>query len=141
MPAKTVNDSFYKGPMVEMFLEDEEITSFTDVPACTKRHWFLPQGLLFRKLKCRRQPQTVSMMPYTANEQEGRSWNPYSMNLDCTKFLKNNGDTLVGGERALCEIAPGACLNPKFILLDEPFCGIDPIAVEDIRYIISKIKN
>jgi lipopolysaccharide export system ATP-binding protein len=53
---------------------------------------------------------------------------------------KNNGDTLSGGERRRTEIARALAVNPKFILLDEPFAGVDPIAVEDIQEIIAKLK-
>jgi lipopolysaccharide export system ATP-binding protein len=54
---------------------------------------------------------------------------------------KNNGDTLSGGERRRTEIARALAVNPKFILLDEPFAGVDPIAVEDIQEIIAKLKS
>jgi lipopolysaccharide export system ATP-binding protein len=53
---------------------------------------------------------------------------------------KNNGDTLSGGERRRTEIARALATDPKFILLDEPFAGVDPIAVEDIQAIVAKLK-
>ena len=53
---------------------------------------------------------------------------------------KNNGDVLSGGERRRTEIARALAVDPKFILLDEPFAGIDPIAVEDIQSIVAKLK-
>ena len=53
---------------------------------------------------------------------------------------KNRGDLLSGGERRRTEIARALALNPNFILLDEPFAGVDPIAVEDIQGIVSKLK-
>ena len=53
---------------------------------------------------------------------------------------KNNGDVLSGGERRRTEIARALAVDPKFILLDEPFAGIDPIAVEDIQAIVAKLK-
>jgi lipopolysaccharide export system ATP-binding protein len=56
------------------------------------------------------------------------------------KVRKNNGDTLSGGERRRTEIARALASNPSFILLDEPFAGIDPIAVEDIQAIVFKLK-
>ena len=57
------------------------------------------------------------------------------------KVRKSRGDTLSGGERRRTEIARALATNPKFILLDEPFAGIDPIAVEDIQYIVAKLKT
>ena len=54
---------------------------------------------------------------------------------------KNNGDILSGGERRRTEIARALAVDPKFILLDEPFAGIDPIAVEDIQAIVAKLKH
>ena len=57
------------------------------------------------------------------------------------KVRSSYGDTLSGGERRRTEIARALATNPKFILLDEPFAGIDPIAVEDIQYIVAKLKT
>ena len=57
------------------------------------------------------------------------------------KVRKNRGDLLSGGERRRTEIARALAVNPKFILLDEPFAGVDPIAVEDIQTIVSKLKQ
>jgi len=54
---------------------------------------------------------------------------------------KNMGALLSGGERRRCEIARALATSPKFILLDEPFAGVDPIAVEDIQYIVETLKN
>jgi lipopolysaccharide export system ATP-binding protein len=56
------------------------------------------------------------------------------------RVRKNNGDTLSGGERRRTEIARALAVDPKFILLDEPFAGVDPIAVEDIQAIVAKLK-
>ncbi len=57
------------------------------------------------------------------------------------KVRKSQGIQLSGGERRRCEIARALAINPKFILLDEPFAGVDPIAVEDIQHIIAKLKT
>ena len=57
------------------------------------------------------------------------------------KVRKNLGDRLSGGERRRCEIARCLAISPKFIMLDEPFAGVDPIAVEDIQYIVYKLKD
>lgn len=60
--------------------------------------------------------------------------------FNLSKVRKSLGIQLSGGERRRCEIARALAINPKFILLDEPFAGVDPIAVEDIQYIIAKLK-
>lgn len=57
------------------------------------------------------------------------------------KVRKNLGDQLSGGERRRTEIARCLAISPKFIMLDEPFAGVDPIAVEDIQYIVYKLKE
>lgn len=57
------------------------------------------------------------------------------------KIRKSNGDSLSGGERRRTEIARALAINPRFILLDEPFAGVDPIAVEDIQSIVSRLKD
>ena len=57
------------------------------------------------------------------------------------KVRKNYGDRLSGGERRRTEIARCLAIDPKFIMLDEPFAGVDPIAVEDIQYIVWKLKQ
>jgi lipopolysaccharide export system ATP-binding protein len=57
------------------------------------------------------------------------------------RVRKSMGNVLSGGERRRCEIARALAVNPKFVLLDEPFAGIDPIAVEDIQQIVAKLKH
>jgi lipopolysaccharide export system ATP-binding protein len=57
------------------------------------------------------------------------------------KVRRNKGDQLSGGERRRCEIARCLAIEPKFIMLDEPFAGVDPIAVEDIQFIVWKLKD
>ncbi|MFN5920350.1 MAG: ABC transporter ATP-binding protein, partial [Bacteroidota bacterium] len=57
------------------------------------------------------------------------------------RVRNNPGNVLSGGERRRCEIARALAVNPKFILLDEPFAGVDPIAVEDIQQIVAKLKH
>jgi len=61
--------------------------------------------------------------------------------FNLNRVRKGMGDTLSGGERRRTEIARSLATDPKFILLDEPFAGIDPIAVEDIQYIVAKLKT
>ena len=80
------------------------------------------------------------MTPLSANEQKEKLESLISeFNLE--KVRKSLGDMLSGGERRRTEIARALATSPKFILLDEPFAGIDPIAVEDIQYIVAKLKT
>ncbi|HNB92687.1 MAG TPA: ATP-binding cassette domain-containing protein, partial [Saprospiraceae bacterium] len=82
----------------------------------------------------------LEMMPYTTEQQRDKLESLLD-EFGLNKVRKSNGDTLSGGERRRCEIARALATDPKFILLDEPFAGIDPIAVEDIQYIVAKLKT
>jgi len=125
-----------------VFLEDEEITSLPMYRRAQKGIGYLPQeASVFRKLSVEDNLKAVlEMMPYTANEQKEKLESLLD-EFGLHKVRKNNGDTLSGGERRCCEIARALASNPKFILLDEPFAGIDPIAVEDIQYIVAKLRT
>ena len=125
-----------------VFLEDEEITSLPMYRRAQKGIGYLPQeASVFRKLSVEDNLKAVlEMMPYTANEQKEKLESLLD-EFGLHKVRKNNGDTLSGGERRRCEIARALASNPKFILLDEPFAGIDPIAVEDIQYIVAKLRT
>ena len=125
-----------------VFLEDEEITSLPMYRRAQKGIGYLPQeASVFRKLSVEDNLKAVlEMMPYTANEQKEKQESLLD-EFGLHKVRKNNGDTLSGGERRRCEIARALASNPKFILLDEPFAGIDPIAVEDIQYIVAKLRT
>ena len=68
-------------------------------------------------------------------------WIIYIAEFGLEKVRKNLGKVLSGGERRRCEIARALAVDPKFILLDEPFAGVDPIAVEDIQQIVQKLVN
>ena len=80
------------------------------------------------------------MMPLSKAEQKNRLEELIS-EFGLEKVRKNVGDSLSGGERRRTEIARALASSPKFILLDEPFAGIDPIAVEDIQHIVAKLKQ
>ena len=125
-----------------VFLEDEEITSLPMYRRAQKGIGYLPQeASVFRKLSVEDNLKAVlEMMPYTANEQKEKLESLLD-EFGLHKVRKNNRDTLSGGERRRCEIARALASNPKFILLDEPFAGIDPIAVEDIQYIVAKLRT
>lgn len=125
-----------------VYLEDEEVTSDAMYKRAQKGVGYLPQEpSVFRKLSVEDNIMAVlEMMPMTKEERyEKRESLLAEFRLD--KVRKNVGDSLSGGERRRTEIARSLASNPKFILLDEPFAGIDPIAVEDIQYIVAKLKT
>ncbi|MBV6655406.1 MAG: ATP-binding cassette domain-containing protein, partial [Mameliella sp.] len=103
---------------------------------------YLPQEpSVFRKLSVEDNVSAVlEMMPYAKAEQKARLESLID-EFGLEKVRKSRGDTLSGGERRRTEIARALATDPKFILLDEPFAGIDPIAVEDIQYIVAKLKT
>jgi lipopolysaccharide export system ATP-binding protein len=82
----------------------------------------------------------LEMTPLNSQEQKDKL-ESLIQEFGLEKVRKSRGDTLSGGERRRTEIARALATDPSFILLDEPFAGIDPIAVEDIQYIVAKLKT
>jgi lipopolysaccharide export system ATP-binding protein len=133
---------FVKPQDGKVFLDEEDITSLPMYRRAQKGIGYLPQEpSVFRKLSVEDNIKAVlEMTDYTSEEQTERLESLISeFNLE--KVRKNNGDTLSGGERRRTEIARALATNPKFILFDEPFAGIDPIAVADIQEIVAKLKT
>lgn len=126
----------------KVYLEEEEITLLPMYKRAQKGIGYLPQeASVFRKLSVEDNIRAVlEMMPYS-EEQQKEKLESLLDEFGLHKVRKSNGDTLSGGERRRCEIARALATDPKFILLDEPFAGIDPIAVEDIQYIVAKLKT
>ena len=125
-----------------IFLENEEITSLAMYRRAKLGIGYLAQeASVFRKLTVEENLKAVlEMTPLTRDEQQAKLESLIEeFRLD--KVRKSFGDTLSGGERRRTEIARALATNPNFILLDEPFAGIDPIAVEDIQYIVAKLKT
>lgn len=125
-----------------VYLDDEDITHLAMYKRAQKGIGYLPQEpSVFRKLSVEDNIKAVlEMTPLSIEEQKDR----LEVLLDefnLHKVRKSNGDTLSGGERRRTEIARALATSPNFILLDEPFAGIDPIAVEDIQYIVAKLKT
>lgn len=125
-----------------VFLENENITSLPMYKRARLGIGYLPQEpSVFRKLSVEDNIKAVlEMMPMKAGEQ-AEKLESLIEEFGLQKVRKSNGDTLSGGERRRTEIARALASNPKFILLDEPFAGIDPIAVEDIQNIVYKLKS
>jgi lipopolysaccharide export system ATP-binding protein len=102
---------------------------------------YLPQeASVFRKLSVEDNIAAVLEMTKQTKAQQKEKLESLIAEFRLSHVRKNNGDTLSGGERRRTEIARALAVNPKFVLLDEPFAGVDPIAVEDIQEIIAKLK-
>ncbi len=124
-----------------IFLDDEEITNLPMYKRAQKGVGYLAQeASVFRRLSVEDNLMSVmEMHNYTKAERKERLESLID-EFNLHKVRKSLGIQLSGGERRRCEIARALAIDPKFILLDEPFAGVDPIAVEDIQYIIAKLK-
>lgn len=133
---------FVKPDGGQVFLDNVEITSLPMYRRARKGIGYLPQEpSVFRKLSVEDNITAIlEMMPMSKAEQKAKLEELID-EFGLTKVRKNVGDSLSGGERRRTEIARALASSPKFILLDEPFAGIDPIAVEDIQYIVARLKR
>lgn len=125
----------------KVFLDDEEITGLPMYKRAQKGVGYLAQeASVFRKLSVEDNIMSVmELSNYTKAERKERLESLID-EFNLHKVRKSLGIQLSGGERRRCEIARALAIDPKFILLDEPFAGVDPIAVEDIQHIIAKLK-
>ena len=102
---------------------------------------YLPQeASVFRKLSVEDNIAAVLEMTRLAKHEQKEKQEQLINEFHLQKVRKLNGDVVSGGERRRTEIARALAVDPKFILLDEPFAGIDPIAVEDIQSIVARLK-
>ena len=125
-----------------VYLNDEEITTLPMYKRAQRGIGYLPQEpSVFRKLSVEDNIIAVLEMTTLTREQQKAKLEELIDEFGLEKVRKSNGDTLSGGERRRTEIARALATDPKFILLDEPFAGIDPIAVEDIQSIVAKLKT
>lgn len=124
-----------------IFLDDEDITSLPMYKRAQKGVGYLAQeASVFRRMSVEDNIMSVmEMSHYTKAERKARLESLID-EFNLHKVRKSLGIQLSGGERRRCEIARALAIDPKFILLDEPFAGVDPIAVEDIQHIIAKLK-
>ena len=99
------------------------------------------EASVFRKLSVEDNIKAVLEMTKFSKEEQRDKLEVLLDEFGLQKIRKNRGDLLSGGERRRTEIARALAVDPKFILLDEPFAGVDPIAVEDIQLIVAKLKN
>ena len=125
-----------------IFIDDDELTGLPMYKRSQKGVGYLPQeASVFRKMSVEDNIMSVmEMTKMTRAEREARLEQLID-EFNLSKVRKSLGIQLSGGERRRCEIARALAINPKFILLDEPFAGVDPIAVEDIQHIIAKLKT
>ncbi len=125
-----------------VFLENEDITSLPMYKRAQRGIGYLPQEpSVFRKLTVEDNIKAVLEMTKLSKTAQRDKLELLIDEFSLDKVRKSRGDTLSGGERRRTEIARALAVNPHFILLDEPFAGIDPIAVEDIQSIVSTLKN
>ena len=125
-----------------VFLNDEDITDLPMYKRAQKGIGYLPQEpSVFRKLSVEDNIMAVLEMTSLSKEEQKHKLEELMEEFGLEKVRKSRGDTLSGGERRRTEIARALATSPKFILLDEPFAGIDPIAVEDIQYIVAKLRT
>lgn len=125
-----------------IFLGDQEITNFPVYKRAKAGIGYLAQeASVFRKMSVEDNIASVLEMTGKSKEEQRESLESLIKEFRLEKVRKNYGDRLSGGERRRTEIARCLAIAPKFIMLDEPFAGVDPIAVEDIQYIVWKLKD
>ncbi|MGQ1927712.1 LPS export ABC transporter ATP-binding protein [Ornithobacterium rhinotracheale] len=125
----------------KVFLDKDDITKNAMYRRAQKGIGYLAQeASVFRKLTVEDNIMGVlQMVNGLSSKERKQKCNELIEEFGLEHVRKNRGDLLSGGERRRCEIARALAVNPKFILLDEPFAGVDPIAVEDIQKIVRSL--
>ncbi|MFL2569285.1 MAG: LPS export ABC transporter ATP-binding protein [Flavobacteriales bacterium] len=125
-----------------VYLDNEDVT---DQPMYRRAQmgigYLAQEASVFRKLSIEDNILAVLEMTDLSKSEQNANLESLLDEFGLQHIRKNRGDLLSGGERRRTEIARCLATNPKFILLDEPFAGVDPIAVEDIQQIVSKLKD
>jgi len=125
----------------EVYLNDLNITRLPMYKRAQMGIGYLPQeASVFRKLSVEDNIAAVLEMTKLRKQEQKDKLEDLLSEFRLTHVRKNNGDSLSGGERRRTEIARALAVDPKFILLDEPFAGVDPIAVEDIQTVVARLK-
>ena len=125
----------------KVFLDNEDITEDPMYRRAKKGIGYLAQeASVFRKLSVEDNIKAVLEMSELSKEEQREKLETLIDEFSLHKVRKSNGDLLSGGERRRTEIARALAADPKFILLDEPFAGVDPIAVEEIQMIVARLK-
>jgi len=124
-----------------IFLDDKDITKYPVYKRAQNGIGYLAQeASIFRKLSVEDNIRAVLEMTGQSKEYQKEKLESLISEFGLQKVRKNLGDRLSGGERRRSEIARCLAINPKFIMLDEPFAGVDPIAVQDIQEIVAQLK-
>ena len=125
-----------------VFLDDRDITNEAMYKRAQMGVGYLPQeASVFRKLSVEDNIKAVLEMTKLSKKEQQMKVESLIDEFNLGHVRKNRGDFLSGGERRRTEIARALAVDPKFILLDEPFAGVDPIAVEDIQSIVAQLKE
>jgi lipopolysaccharide export system ATP-binding protein len=125
-----------------IYLDDQDITSDPMYKRAQKGIGYLAQeASVFRKLTVEDNIMSILEMTKMKKKERHEKLEELINEFSLHKVRKNRGDLLSGGERRRTEIARALAASPNFILLDEPFAGVDPIAVEEIQTIVAKLKN
>lgn len=126
----------------KIFLNDMEITKFPVYKRARNGIGYLAQeASIFRKMTVEDNIRSVLEMTETTSEYQKEKLESLIAEFGLNKVRKNLGDQLSGGERRRAEIARCLAIDPKFIMLDEPFAGVDPLAVEDIQSVVMHLKT
>lgn len=126
----------------KIFLDDMDITKYAMYRRAQLGIGYLPQeASVFRKLSIEDNLRAVLEMTKLTKGEQAKKVESLLDEFALHHVRKNMGDQLSGGERRRTEIARALATDPKFILLDEPFAGVDPIAVEDIQSVVRKLKD
>ncbi|MEK9740164.1 MAG: LPS export ABC transporter ATP-binding protein [Flavobacteriaceae bacterium] len=125
-----------------IFLDQTEITKFPMYRRAQQGIGYLAQeASVFRKLSVEDNILSVLQMTTLTKPEQKDKMESLLEEFGLTHIRKNRGDLLSGGERRRTEIARALATDPKFVLLDEPFAGVDPVAVEDIQRIVAHLKK
>jgi lipopolysaccharide export system ATP-binding protein len=126
----------------KIYLDETEITSYPMYQRAQNGIGYLAQeASVFRKLSVEDNILSVLQLTSLSKEQQIQKMEDLLEEFGLNHIRKNRGDLLSGGERRRTEIARALATDPKFVLLDEPFAGVDPVAVEDIQRIVAHLKN
>ncbi|HLS12106.1 MAG TPA: LPS export ABC transporter ATP-binding protein [Flavobacteriaceae bacterium] len=133
---------FIKPNSGKIFLNEKEITKFPMYKRAQHGIGYLAQeASVFRKLSVEDNILSVLQLTKLSKKEQRERMESLLDEFGLNHIRKSRGDLLSGGERRRTEIARALATDPKFILLDEPFAGVDPVAVEDIQRIVAQLKR